>query len=369
MTEAPIGSSRDVPTLPKKKRRFSGRRLLRALLDLKLWVPALAAAGIAVAAAFVFLLVGLAGFYGAAWLHNYKAFLVTAVIGLAAGLVVGWTRRYHPRAAARIFTWKAWGSVIVGSLATYWGIVFLIGLGRLHVYRLAFAESQVAPILSGFYTSLEVVAVIIPLGFGLGFLVGWARTTKSLILRGLAAYYVDFFRSMPPIALIFFASLIGALSLKGSGIDSFTVYHITLWLGVVALGFHTAAYQAEIIRAGILSVPAGQTEAADAVGISKIRSMFVVVLPQAFRISLPPLGNEFSSVIKDTSLLSVIGWFELSGVGFTLVSESYSVYLWGSVVIWIEVAMLYFVLTYLVTRTVRVIEDLFKVPGLEVARL
>jgi ABC-type amino acid transport system permease subunit len=173
---------------------------------------------------------------------------------------------------------------------------------------------------------------------------------------------------MPPIALIFFASLIGALELRGSNFNPYEVHTITLWLGVIALGFHTAAYQAEIVRAGILSVPSGQTEAADAVGISRIRSMFVVVLPQAFRLSLPALGNEFSSSIKDTSLLSVIGWLELSGMAMVQVSLAFKTYLYGSLVIWFEAAFLYFVVTYIVTRAVRAVEDVYKVPGLEVAK-
>jgi len=124
-----------------------------------------------------------------------------------------------------------------------------------------------------------------------------------------------------------------------------------------------------IVRAGILSVPTGQTEAADAVGLSRLRTMFVVTLPQAFRLSLPALGNEFSSSIKDTSLLNAIGWMELSGWSLQEVSYTYKYhYLYGSLVIWFEAAFLYFVLTYIVTRLVRGIEDLYKVPGLEVAR-
>jgi polar amino acid transport system permease protein len=267
----------------------------------------------------------------------------------------------------RLLTWKAWSSVVYGIAATIGGILFLYELGNLGVYRLAFALAQVNPLLGGFYTSLEVVAVILSLGFGLGFLVGWARTTRYLILRGLGSVFVDFFRSMPPIALIVFASLIGGIALKGSNLNPYVVHNITLWLGVLVLGLHTAAYQAEIVRAGILSVPAGQTEASDAVGITRIRSMFTVVLPQAFRVSLPALGNEFSSSIKDTSLLYTIGWVEISGAALIQTSFAYTTYLYGSLVIWFEAAFLYFAITYLVTRTVRGIEDLFKVPGLEVA--
>lgn len=258
--------------------------------------------------------------------------------------------------------------MVYGAAGVIVGVLFLLELGYLRVYRLSYAISALNPMEQGFWVSLEVVAVILPVGFGLGFLIGWARTTRFVILRGLGSVYVDFFRSMPPIALIFFFALIGALELRGSSFNPYQIHNFVLWLGVLALAFHTAAYQAEIVRAGILSVPAGQTEAADAVGISRLRSMFVVVLPQAFRLSLPALGNEFSSSIKDTSLLNVIGWMELSGVTLTLASNSYRAhYLYGSLVVWFEAAFLYFILTFIVTRLVRGVEDLYKVPGLEVA--
>ena len=338
---------------------------------LRFWVAICGGAGTGIASWFVLNLMAYLGFYGFGWFAAFRSLLAFAVVGFAAGTIVGWARQYHPRLAARLVTWKAWSSVGLGTVGSFWAVIFLIGLGRLGLYRLAFAEAQVPELLGGFYTSLEVVSVILPMGFGIGFLVGWARTTKSVVLRGFAAYYVDFFRSMPPIGLIFFASLVGGIALKGTAVNPYAVRNITLWLGVFALAFHTAAYQAEIVRAGILSVPAGQTEAADAVGISRLRTVFVVTLPQAFRISLPALGNEFSSSIKDTSLLSVIGWMELSGVAYNLVPTALIDYhyLYGSLVIWMQVALLYFVLTYVVTRTVRGVEDLFKVPGLEAARL
>lgn len=274
------------------------------------------------------------------------------------------------RVARRIFTWHAWSHVVYGVIAVIVGSLALYELGVLGVYRLSYALLILPGILNGFYTSLELVAVYIPLGFGVGFVVGWARTTQSLVLRGLGSAYVDFFRSMPPLALIFFASLIGAVALKDTSLDPYTQHNITLWLGVIALGLHTGGYQAEIIRAGILSVPAGQTEAADALGISRLRSMFTVTLPQAFRVSLPPLANEFSSVIKDSSYLFIIGWFELAGAGYSYASESYRYhYAEAALVTWFEVALFFFVLTYIVTRTLRGIEDAFRVPGLEAATL
>jgi His/Glu/Gln/Arg/opine family amino acid ABC transporter permease subunit len=269
----------------------------------------------------------------------------------------------------RIFSWATWSRIVYGVVAVVFGLLFIIELGNLGVYRLSYALSILKPEEQGFWTTLEVVAVILPSGFGLGFLIGWARTTRFVILRGFGSVYVDFFRSMPPIALIFFFYLIGGIELTRAHTNPYLVTTVTLWLGVVALALHTAAYQAEIVRAGILSVPAGQTEASDAVGISRLRSMFIVTLPQAFRLSLPALGNEFSSSIKDTSLLYAIGWTELSGVSYGLASTSFETgYMYASLIIWLEAAFLYFVVTYIVTRTVRAIEDVYKVPGLEVAR-
>ncbi len=273
------------------------------------------------------------------------------------------------RGFRRLLTWKIWAPFVYGIVGTIAGILFLLELGYLGLYRVPFALAEIAPLLKGFYTSLEVVGVIIPLGFGIGFLIGWARTTRYVVLRGLGSVYVDFFRSLPPIGLIFFFYLITAIELAHSSLNPYQVENIALWMAVISLALHTGAYQAEIIRAGILSVPSGQVEAADAVGISRLRSMILVVLPQAFRVSLPALGNEFSSSIKDTSLLFTVGWLELTGVAFVQVSLAFQTYLYGSLVIWIEVAFLYFLLTYIVTRIVRGVEDMYKIPGLEVSHV
>jgi His/Glu/Gln/Arg/opine family amino acid ABC transporter permease subunit len=257
-----------------------------------------------------------------------------------------------------------------------WGIgiavvVVLVGLllylGSIGFYNLHYALDLLGPVEAGLVVTLKLVALVIPLGFTLGFLFGWGRTTRSLFFRGLGAIYVDFFRSMPPLVLIFFSYLISLLVVKQLTGNPFIARDLSLWMGAVALAFHSGSYQAEIIRAGIQSVPTGQLEAADAIGLSRLRSMFSVVLPQAFRVSLPALGNEFASVIKDTSLLSLIGWMELADTGIIQargVVGTLSVF-----VAWIEIAMMYFALTYVVTRTVRAIENNYKVPGLEAAEL
>ncbi len=252
----------------------------------------------------------------------------------------------------------------IASLAT---LDFVLWLGLRGFYNARYLLGITPTLFQGFVVTVELIVVVIPLGFAMGFLIGWARTSPNRVLEGIGAVYVDFFRSMPPLVLIAFAFLISLATLTTPHSNPYFVQNVALWVGVIALGLHSGAYQAEIIRAGILSVPRGQTEASDALGLSRTRSIFLVVLPQAFRVSLPALGNEFSSVIKDTSLLSVIGWFDLSGIGLILVLPSLRISLFGPLMVWIEIAILYFVVTSILNGAVRIVENAFKVPGLEVA--
>jgi His/Glu/Gln/Arg/opine family amino acid ABC transporter permease subunit len=255
----------------------------------------------------------------------------------------------------------------IGIAATIAGFGFVVWLGTTGLYDLPYAEHLVPALWQGFLLSVLIVVTVIPIGFAVGFFVGWARTLRNPIVRGLASVYVDFFRSMPPIVLIAFAFLLGLIALRTTIADFFLLHSIVLWLGVLALAFHTAAYQAEIVRAGILSVPAAQTEAAESLGLTRGQTMVRVVLPQAFRVSLPALGNEFSSVIKDSSLLSVIGWLELSGLALVQIYSGILVYPLAPIVIWLEVAAFYFAITFALNSSVRVLENSFKVPGLEAA--
>lgn len=262
--------------------------------------------------------------------------------------------------------------IAIGIVAVILVAWFFIHLGEIRVYNLTVAQAVFGPILGGFWTSLSLIGLVIPVGFTMGFLMGWARTTQSAFLRGMGAVYVDFFRSMPPLALILFAYLLSLLPLHNLNVSPALQQQIPQVLGALALALHSGAYQTEIFRAGILSVPTGQHEAADAIGLTRGQAMFRVVFPQAVRVSLPPLGNEFSSVIKDTSLLSAIGVFDLSGIGQTIVFQTaykynYAVYL-TALVIWIEIAILYFVITFVLNRSVRAVENHYRVPGLEAAQ-
>ena len=255
--------------------------------------------------------------------------------------------RWHA-ALRRIFAWSIWSRVVYGVAGVVFGVLLILELGYLGLYHLSYALSVLNPLYQAFWVSLEVVAVILPVGFGLGFVIGWARTTRYVILRGLGSAYVDFFRSMPPLALIFFFSLIAGLELRGSGVNPYEIRNLSLWMGVVALALHTAAYQAEIMRAGILSVPAGQTEAADAVGhltysddVRGRPSPGVPAVParSGQRVLLLHQGH----VVAQRDRLDG-AQRDGSQPDVNIVTDHY---IYASLVIWFEAAILYFILTYI----------------------
>lgn len=261
------------------------------------------------------------------------------------------------------------GALVVFMLAMY-------GLGVLGLYDLNYMMTKLLrPLYLGATSTLVLVGIVIPIGFSAGFLFGWGRTSHSWLVRSVSGWYVEFFRSMPPVVLVAFSSLIATVVILRTPFLSDRISDpasFALSIAVLALALHSGSYQAEIIRAGIQSVPAGQREAAEAIGLSKGRTMANVILPQMFRVSLPALGNEFASVIKDTSILSVVGVLELMFMGNNLTSRlitSPGANLENINLIWISIAMVYFPMTFAVSRSLQMIERKFRVPGLEAAQL
>src|SRR5438876_1396156 len=217
---------------------------------------------------------------------------------------------------------------------------------------------------TGIGTTLRFVGIILPLSAVLGFFLGWLRISRFRTLSWPVSVYVDFFRGIPPIVLVIYASIFGAALLQAR----FTGKDLAWNVAAVALALHSAAYQSEIFRAGFQSVPRGQLEAAQALGMRPTQSMFNVVLPQALRLSLPPLGNEFAVVIKDTSLLAAIGTLDLFGVSQHFIQAVFlqpgaSVY-W-LLTMWTAVALVYFAMTTAVTQVLLFLERKFHVRGLE----
>jgi polar amino acid transport system permease protein len=225
--------------------------------------------------------------------------------------------------------------------------------------------------VTGLFGTFFYVALTLPLSVVLGFLMGWARVSRTRILSWPSSLYVNLFRGLPPLILVIFASLFGTQLVPQPIVDRFLAGFrrgdIAVGIAAIAVGMHSSAYQAEIFRAGFQSVPKGQLEAAQALGLRPWQGMRYVILPQTFRLSLPPLGNEFAVLIKDTSILAAIAGIELTAksrdlLGILPASGFPIVWIFA---VWTVVALTYFVLTFSVTRGLRLLEQRFHTPGLE----
>lgn len=211
----------------------------------------------------------------------------------------------------------------------------------------------------GLQTTIVITVVCIVLGTLLGLLVGLARLADGrhaparqlcrLFLRWPSTVYVSFFRGTPlfvQILLIHFALMPlfinpdGGLLVDGDAARTLKQDYGALLSGVVALTLNAGAYISEVFRAGIQSIDRGQAEAARSLGLTSMQAMRFVVLPQAFRRMLPPLGNNAIALLKDSSLVSAIGLSELAYAART-VAGAYSRY-WEP---YLTISVMYWVLT------------------------
>jgi polar amino acid transport system permease protein len=170
-------------------------------------------------------------------------------------------------------------------------------------------------ILSGLVVTLELTVASMAIGIALGVLLAIMRLSPNPLVAGASALYIWLFRGTPVLVQILLWYNIAALYPRFSLGVPFgpTFAHfdasavITPFVaGMLALGLNEGAYMAEIVRAGIISVPEGQTQAAQSLGMSRLLTMRRIVLPQAMRVIVPPTGNESISMLKTTSLVSVI---------------------------------------------------------------
>ena len=219
-------------------------------------------------------------------------------------------------------------------------------LSRLFDYRWwkAFLEPEIwGFLLTGLRNTLTIAVVAIVLSLILGTLLALARLSPWRLLRLPAGFYVEIIRALPVIFLIFFTFFAGAR------------YGLTdpIWAAIVALTAYTSAVNAEIIRAGILSVERGQVEAARSLGLSYVKMMRLIVLPQALRRMVPPQVSQLITLIKDTSLAYVIGTQEL----LSRVKVLYSGFETGPLQGLFVAAVIYFAINFslsLVTRRLEV---------------
>lgn len=189
-------------------------------------------------------------------------------------------------------------------------------------------------ILNGLGNTLILTVIAMVVGLVLGVLLAVGRDSQNPIVAGASAIYIGLFRGTPLLVQLIFwfnlSALYPVLSLKipfGPTLASGSVNTLItpLVAAILGLGLNEAAYMAEIVRAGLQSVDAGQTQAAQALGMTKRQVFSRIVLPQSLRVIIPPTGNETISMLKTTSLVSVISLPELLYAAQIIYSRTYEV--------------------------------------------
>ena len=192
-------------------------------------------------------------------------------------------------------------------------------------------KSAIPLLIAGAGITVEITALSVFFGMLIGIIVALARLSDFKILRWLGNVYVDFIRP----------------SIIGSRVDAF-------FAAISACSINSGAYVAEVFRGGIQSIDVGQMEAGRSLGMTWWQTMRYIILPQAFKRIIPPLGNEFIAMLKDSSLVSVIGFEELTRRGQLIIARTYA-----SFEIWMAVAIIYLILTFTVARLTGLLERKF----------
>ena len=207
-------------------------------------------------------------------------------------------------------------------------------------------------LLDGLINTIKVAVLGLIIGIIIGTIIATAKVApkyklSARILDKICSVYIALFRGTPMVVQLLLAYYVLLPSLGVKNVDSLTV-------GIVVFGMNSGAYVSEIMRGGINSVDIGQMEAGRAMGLSYSTTMIKIVIPQAIKNILPTLGNEFITLIKETSVLSFITVYDLYTALSTIGSKNYE-----KMVPYLVMAAIYIVLVLLITLAVRLIEKAF----------
>ncbi len=210
-------------------------------------------------------------------------------------------------------------------------------------FNIDIVKNALPLLFAGAGITVEISAISVGLGLAIGCCVSIVRLSKFKLLRYLGNVYVDFIRGTPLLVQIFLVYF-ALPAIIGQRVDAF-------FAAISACSINSGAYVAEIFRGGIQSIDKGQMEAGRSLGMTWWQTMCYIILPQAFKRIIPPLGNEFIAMLKDSSLVSVIGFEELTRRGQLIIARTYA-----SFEIWMAVALIYLFMTFVVARLVGVLE-------------
>ncbi len=225
--------------------------------------------------------------------------------------------------------------------------------------------SQVFTVVGkGVAITIFVTLVAFALATGLGLAIAVMGLSRSLVLRQIARFYVEIIRGVPILVLLFYIAFVGAPGLvhaynwlAGPLIEAGIAVELKvrdislLWRAILALMIGYSAFIAEVFRAGIQAVDHGQIEAAQALGLTRFQRFRLIVFPQAIRTILPPLGNDFIAMVKDSSLVSVLGVADITQMGKVYAAGSFRFFETYSIV-----AYVYLLMTITLSLALRALE-------------
>jgi general L-amino acid transport system permease protein len=287
-------------------------------------------------------------------------FFASGIVRWAAGAHWGvvtenlrfWLVGLMPLELVRRAYW-AGGLIVAAALLTISGVRLRVGarvLVGLWAGIIAGVVWVMSPVrldqIGGLYLTLLLAVVSIALSFPIGVLVGMGRVSRLPAVRGFSILYIELIRGIPLITVLLWFFIFVAL-VSGGALTR-------VQRAMVGLIIFTSAYVAEIVRAGIESVPRGQTEAARAVGLSPLQTMRFIVLPQAVKNMIPALVGQFISLFKDTSLTVIIGLSDLVGTGRALLAITK--YLHDVPEVYVFLLVVYFAFSYLMSSGSRALE-------------
>jgi polar amino acid transport system permease protein len=208
----------------------------------------------------------------------------------------------------------------------------------------------------GTLISIELALAFLGLGFIVGIPLAIGEVYGNKLVKNIIVLpIVEFFRSIPALVLLF-------LFYFGA---SFLQLNLSPFVAaLLAMGFRSAAYQSQIFKGAIKSIDIGQMQAARSLGMTKLKAIRYIILPQALRISIPSWSNEYASVLKDTSLVYALGITELMRQGRYIVARTFG----NAILVYVICALIYFVIVHLGVKLLDFLEDKYKIPGYEIKK-
>lgn len=225
-----------------------------------------------------------------------------------------------------------------------WSIAFttaLVAIIGLCIHRPDPYVNILLFIPDGLLLTFKITIISICFALPLGLITGLGKLSKNKFINLIASTYVEVIRGIPLLMQLFYIYYAMGSVLKISPMLS----------AIIALSFCYGAYMGEVFRAGILSVPKGQVEAARSLGFSRLQTMFLIILPQAMRMIIPPIGNECIALLKDTSLVSVIAVADLLRRGREYASQTFEYFETYTII-----ALVYLLITLLLSKGMSLIE-------------